>query len=93
MFHLPQGHLRDIVKYANTGIREAARQKRRKNMVPGKVRRPKRVLGILKRIQALRESRQGRNIRGISLTANEVNRKLFWRMRKVATDKEEAVDD
>ena len=88
MLYCPAWPLRDVVNYANTGSREAARKLRWENMVPGKVRRAKRVFGVLKRVLAYREARKGRNIHGISMTANEVNRKLFWRMRKVVADKD-----
>jgi hypothetical protein len=60
-----------------------------KNMVPDKTRRQKRVLGILKRILAIREARRGHTLGAVRMFA-DIDRKVFWRMRKVIIEKDDA---
>ena len=56
-------------------------------MVPDKSRRQKRTLGVLARIHAIKAKRRGKTLGSVDLFT-EIDRKMFWRMRKVITDKE-----
>ena len=57
-------------------------------MVPDKTRRQKRVLGVLGRILAIKARRKGKTLGSIAMST-DIDRKLLWRMRKVATDDKE----
>ena len=57
-------------------------------MVPDKTRRKKRVLGILGRILAIKAKRKGKTLGSVALST-DIDKKLLWRMRKVAADDKE----
>jgi len=56
-------------------------------MVPDKSRRQKKRLGVLGRILAIKNKRRGKTLGSVALSA-EIDRKIFWRMHKVITDKD-----
>ncbi|MDR0238617.1 MAG: hypothetical protein LBI88_00115 [Deltaproteobacteria bacterium] len=57
-------------------------------MVPDKTRRKKRVLGVLGRILAIKTKRKGKTLGNVAMSA-DTDRKLLWRMRRVAADDKE----
>lgn len=53
-------------------------------MIPDKIRRRKRTFGVLKRILGIKARRDGR-MRGSLLMGTDIDRKILWRARMVAS--------
>ena len=54
-------------------------------MIPGKIRRKKETLGVLRRITAINARRDGRMLGGVTMSS-DIDRKVLWRMRMVEPD-------
>jgi len=61
-------------------------------MVPDKTRRKKRVLGVLRRILAIKARRGGRMIGSLAMNT-DIDSKVLWRMRMVGASQGENDDD